>query len=95
VCCEVARAVGRQERRYRGRPWQRNAHVPASALERESPLAPSTAALERVIAAERDLSARGIVRLRRVARTIADLDDRADIIDGDLLEAAALREDVL
>ena len=95
VRCEVALAVGRQERRYRGRAWQRNAHVPASALERDSPLSASTAALERVIAAERDLSARGIVRLRRVARTIADLDDRADITDSDLLEAAALREDVL
>jgi magnesium chelatase family protein len=95
VRCEVALAVGRQERRYRGRAWQRNAHVPASALERDSPLPPSTAALERVVAAERDLSARGIVRLRRVARTIADLDDRADITDSDLLEAAALREDVL
>jgi predicted ATPase with chaperone activity len=48
-----------------------------------------------VIASERDLSARGIVRLRRVARTIADLDDRPDINDFDLLEAAELREDVL
>ncbi len=95
VRAEVALAVGRQERRYRGRAWRRNAHVPASALERDSPLPASTARLERVIAAERDLSARGIVRLRRVARTIADLDDRPDITDCDLLEAAELREDVL
>jgi magnesium chelatase family protein len=64
-------------------------------LERDSPLPPSTAQLERVIANERELSARGIVRLRRVARTIADLDDRPDITDLDLLEAAELREDVL
>jgi magnesium chelatase family protein len=95
VRCEVALAVGRQERRYRGKPWRRNAHVPASALERDSPLPASTAALERVIATERDLSARGVVRIRRVARTIADLADRPDITDADLLEAAALREDVL
>jgi magnesium chelatase family protein len=95
VRAEVAVAVARQEARYRGRPWRRNAHVPASALERDSPLPASTARLERVIAGERDLSARGIVRLRRVARTIADLDDRPDINDLDLLEAAELREDVL
>jgi magnesium chelatase family protein len=95
VRASVAIAVARQEYRYRGRPWQRNAHVPASALERDSPLPDSTARLERVIAGERDLSARGIVRLRRVARTIADLDDRPDLTDLDLLEAAALREDVL
>jgi magnesium chelatase family protein len=95
VRAQVALAVARQARRYRGHAWSRNAHVPARALEQESPLSPSTAALERVIATERDLSARGIVRLRRVARTIADLDDRADIIDGDLLEAAELRQDVL
>ncbi|MDQ1466747.1 MAG: magnesium chelatase family protein, partial [Actinomycetota bacterium] len=75
VRAEVALAVARQERRYLGRSWQRNAHVPASALERDSPLSVSTARLERVIASERDLSARGIVRLRRVARTIADLAD--------------------
>lgn len=95
VRAEVALAVARQEYRYRGRTWSRNAHVPASALERDSPLPESTARLERVIAAERDLSARGIVRLRRVARTIADLADRADITDHDLLEAAELREEVL
>ena len=95
VRAEVALAVARQEYRYRGRTWCRNAHVPASALERDSPLPESTARLERVIAAERDLSARGIVRLRRVARTIADLADRADITDHDLLEAAELREEVL
>jgi magnesium chelatase family protein len=88
-------AIARQERRYRASSWSRNAHVPASALERDSPLADSTATLERVIAKERDLSARGIVRVRRVARTIADLDDRHDITDLDLLEAAELRQDVL
>ena len=88
-------AVARQEARYRGRRWQRNAHVPASALERDSPLPASAARLERVIASERELSARGTVRLRRVARTIADLADRPDIDDLDLLEAAELREDVL
>ena len=91
----VAVAIARQERRYRASSWSRNAHVPASALERDSPLADSTATLERVIAKERDLSARGIVRVRRVARTIADLDDRNDITDLDLLEAAELRQDVL
>ncbi len=91
----VAIAVARQEHRYRGRPWRRNAHVPAAALERCSPLARSAVALERVIATERDLSARGIVRLRRVARTLADLDDRAELTDADLLAAAELREDVV
>ncbi len=36
-------------------------------------------------------SGRGRVRLLRLARTIADLDDRDTVVDADILEAAALR----
>ena len=36
-------------------------------------------------------SGRGRVRLLRLARTVADLDDRAAVTDGDVFEAAALR----
>jgi len=37
-------------------------------------------------------SGRARVRLLRIARTLADLDDRDQVEDGDVLEAAALRE---
>jgi len=46
--------------------------------------------LDEVMAACR-LSGRGRVRLLRLARTIADLDDRDQLRDDDVLEAAALR----
>ncbi len=45
-----------------------------------------------LIAARRSLTARGVHRILRVARTIADLDGRAAVEDADLLAAADLRD---
>ena len=42
----------------------------------------------------RELTGRGSARLRRVARTIADLDDRAEIGVADIDRALYLREDL-
>jgi predicted ATPase with chaperone activity len=40
------------------------------------------------------LSGRGAARIRRVARTIADLEDRADVTSNDIERAADVREDL-
>ena len=47
---------------------------------------------KRALAAARQLSARSIHRLMRVARTIADLDGRAEVSDQDILAAGGLRD---
>ncbi len=87
-------AVARQRRRLAGTPWRRNAHVPAGALERLLPLPRDAHDALLVETETRRLTGRGGARVRRVARTLADLDDVADISAGHVTWAALLREDV-
>jgi magnesium chelatase family protein len=69
-----------------------NADLRASALDELAPLSVGAARLlERRLRSGR-LSARGLHRVRRLARTVADLDDGAETIDEHHLhEALALR----
>lgn len=90
----VAEAVARQRVRYRGKPWRYNARVPASALERAIPLAPDAADTLREAAEHRRWSGRGLAKLRRVARTLADLEGSQDITPVHVLIGAGLRADV-
>lgn len=94
VRIRVEAAVSRQRARLVGTPWRRNAHVPAGALERLLPL--SVDALGALLAETeaRRLTGRGGARVRRVARTLADLEDSADVTAGHVAWAAQLREDV-
>jgi magnesium chelatase family protein len=73
VALRVARARDRAAHRLRGTPWRLNAEIPGSQLRRTWPPAPgSLAVLERCL--ERgQISARGVVKVIRVAWTIADL----------------------
>ncbi|MGH3256504.1 MAG: YifB family Mg chelatase-like AAA ATPase [Streptosporangiaceae bacterium] len=73
VALRVMQARERAAHRLRGTPWRLNAEVPGSELRRAWPPAPgSLAAVERCL--ERGLiSARGVVKVIRVAWTIADL----------------------
>lgn len=91
----VADAVARQATRYRDVPWTRNAHVPAGALERFVPLAGDARAELLSIGEERALSGRGLARVRRVARTLADLAGRDAIGIDDIVIASELRQEVL
>jgi magnesium chelatase family protein len=73
VAVRVAAARARAERRLAGSPWRLNAEVPGSELRRTWPPAPGALthverALERGV-----ISARGVVKVIRVAWTIADL----------------------
>ena len=76
VARRVARARERAAHRLQGTPWRLNGEVPGSALRRTWPPAPgSLAVLERSL--DRGLiTARGVVKIVRVAWTLADLAGR-------------------
>lgn len=86
----LAARARQQARRPQAHPAT-NATIPAREIEDHCPLdAKSHARLE--LAVERfGLSARSFVRVLRVARTIADLDDRERLNDADIAEAIQYR----
>ncbi len=92
---DAARA--RQRERLVGTPWRTNAEIPADAgaIETHCPLEPPARTLLRDLVRIRRLSPRAQHRLRRVARTLADLhhdrDPNAAITADELAQAAALR----
>ena len=90
----VDAAVERQRSRLRGTPWRRNAHVPAGALADLLPLCGAAYDAWRTEAEARQLTGRGAARIRRVARTLADIDDSPGIEPTHVALAALLREDV-
>ncbi len=94
VAARVLAAVERQRSRLRGTPWRRNAHVPAGALARYVELSDEAADMWRIVVEEHTLTGRGAARVRRVARTLADLADAADISAEHIVLAASLRGEV-
>jgi magnesium chelatase family protein len=94
VAARVAAAYERQRARYADWPWSQNAHVAAGALARLLPLRREAEEVWRDLIAGRQLTGRGATRVRRVARTLADLDDRADITGAHVETAAGMRGDV-
>jgi magnesium chelatase family protein len=94
VRARVDEAVQRQRRRLRGPPWRRNAHVPAGVLADLLPLRGDAHDVWIAEAEARQLTGRGAARIRRVARTLADIDDRPEIDAAHVALAALLREDV-
>jgi magnesium chelatase family protein len=94
VAARVEVAFERQRARYADWPWSQNAHVAAGAVTRLLPLGADADEVWRELIAERQLTGRGATRIRRVARTLADLDDSAGITGDHLDRAAAMREDV-
>jgi magnesium chelatase family protein len=90
----VLDAIARQERRYARRRWRRNSQVPAGALHRVIPLAGGVEDAWRWAIARYGLTGRGAARVRRVARTLADLEGSAEVAESHVTVAASLREDV-
>jgi magnesium chelatase family protein len=90
VALRVIQARDRAAHRLRGTPWRLNAEVPGSELRRTWPPAPgSLAVLERSL--ERGLiTARGVVKVIRVAWTIADLAGRPRPTSDDCATALGL-----
>ncbi|MCZ7536704.1 MAG: YifB family Mg chelatase-like AAA ATPase [Acidimicrobiia bacterium] len=95
VRAQVDAAVARQGVRLADWPWRRNGEIPGGALERLVPLGSDAARLWSVLRRERSWSARGAARVRRVARTLADLDDRSEVTCADIGMAADLREEIV
>jgi magnesium chelatase family protein len=94
VAAQVVAAVQRQQVRLRATPWRRNAHIPAGALRDLVPLDDDARDAWFDVCRLRRLTGRGAARVLRVARTVADLEDRADVAAGDVERAAWMREDL-
>jgi magnesium chelatase family protein len=90
----VLAAVERQERRLAGTPWRRNAHIAGGALDAFVPLAGAVESTWRAMCRARKLSGRGTARVRRVARTIADLDGCAAVGTEHIDLAGTYREEM-
>jgi magnesium chelatase family protein len=90
VALRVIQARDRSAHRLRGTPWRLNAEVPGSELRRTWPPAPgSLTVLERSL--ERGvITARGVVKVIRVAWTIADLAGRPRPTSDDCASALGL-----
>jgi magnesium chelatase family protein len=82
-------AAARQRQHDRGKGW--NARLTSSALGRLAPIDAAGHALLERAAARLGLSARAITRIRRVARTIADLEGSADVSAVHLAETLQYR----
>lgn len=80
---EVARRVARAREMARERGVSLNAELSMSALEQRAPLQPRARALLERKLRNGTLSARGLHRVWRVARTVADLDGGADELSED------------
>jgi magnesium chelatase family protein len=94
VQARVRAAVERQRERYAGRRWRRNGALPAGALRRDAALDSAAERSWREIMERRALTGRGAAAIRRVARTLADLDGVPDVGAEHLERAAMMREDV-
>jgi len=94
VRVRVATAVARQRLRYADWPWSSNAQVPAGAVNRLIPLHPDAESTWRELIDDRLLTGRGAARIRRVARTVADLEGAGEVTAAHLENAAMLRSDV-
>ena len=90
----VAARVDAARRAARSREVRCNAELAASVLPARVPLSPGAAAMVERAVREGRLSGRGVDRVRRVARTIADLSAGAGgavVEEGHVAEALALR----
>jgi magnesium chelatase family protein len=88
---DVQRAYTRMKARQGERT---NAALPAEDLADEATLEPEARRLLERVTERQSLSARAVQSVRRVARSLADLDDGADVAERHVAEAVALRAPV-
>jgi magnesium chelatase family protein len=88
----VMEACARQERRFRGNGLRFNAEMRPADLEVYCPLGPREKGCLRELFESSGMSVRAYHRVIRVARTIADLEDRDRITEEDLFLAYNYRQ---
>ncbi|HEV3402308.1 MAG TPA: YifB family Mg chelatase-like AAA ATPase [Acidimicrobiales bacterium] len=92
----VAERVAAARERARARGVRCNAELPAEALDEVAPLTPTAALLLEHRLRSGTVSARGLHRVRRVARTLADLSGGSDLIGEEHVSLAlGLRAEVI
>lgn len=89
----VERARTLQEERYKGTPYRYNSEVPGKAIRGLFSIGAEAEAEGNQYAIRTQCTARGYHRMWRVARTIADLSDSADITLDHVAEAVTYRMD--
>ena len=99
-CSEVVReqvetAVAIQRLRFDGTCLRRNAEIPQRLLEHYAPLSAGADSALRDIAELRGLSGRGVARMWRVARTLADLDAVDVVAQAHIELASTMREEIV
>jgi magnesium chelatase family protein len=87
----VIRARNKQRARYRQTPHRSNSEIPGQDLRLYCPLSTEAARLLERSAAKLEMSVRAHVRVLRVARTIADLEDASTIAANHVAEALSYR----
>lgn len=87
----VAARVVAARRRTAGRHVRVNAELPGATLQRDAPMTDEASKMLESRMRSGSLSARGLHRVHRIARTIADLDGADDIADLHVHEALLLR----
>lgn len=88
----LARALQRE--RYSNIPEKENARISADTIKKLCQLKPKAKAILDKAATKLDLSNRGYLKIIKVARTIADLDQRSSITEDDILEAIQYRSKI-
>ena len=94
VAARVAEAVARQRHRFRDSPWRWNREIPAGLMEHYAAMSADGVAAWMLVVEEGMLTGRGAGRVRRVARTIADL-AASPVVEGEhIVLAASLRQEI-
>lgn len=88
----VGSAIERQKWRYRTEGFSKNSELPSGILENYIKLGIREQAVLESVYEKKELSARGAYRIMKLARTIADLDEAADITMEHLQEAIFFRQ---
>ena len=91
IKARVENARARQQKRFAGEGIYFNAKMPASMIDKHCKLGKNAADLLKMVFDSMSLSARAYHKILKIARSIADLADSADITEAHIAEAISYR----